>query len=332
MQPLLRAIDERYQAAASVEVECHSLEWPTMRDTLWVLRDLRRAADGGVSRLLEDLLAVAGRWSRLLSGTPLAPNTDDATVELAKAVRRHDDSGLDSRLHTHLGRLAGLLDALVTQAHPAAACLEEVISRYGRTDEHDPPGVYLAADADQVSFIRGWLADDEADAEVRTVTNLRDAPVREALVLLGPPARYLLSSWCGPTEAGRLAGWLLSSPPASHVHVVTWPGHLRLDPGTINVFPTTPAAAIRFSRADPGGVGDAASDDDPVWLPPAIVNTRVIPAPSWVSDRDPVAARAFPPRRRLHRVLPGRARRGLRRRTVPGGSHMGRGRRLRHQC
>jgi hypothetical protein len=40
-------------------------------------------------------------------------------------------------------------------------------------------------------------------------------------------------------------------------------------------------------------VGDAASDDDPVWLPPAIVNTRVIPAPSWVSDRDPVAARAF---------------------------------------
>jgi hypothetical protein len=294
MQPVLLAVDERYQAAATVEVECHTLEWPTMRDTIRVLRDLRRAADEGVSRQLEDLLTVASRWSRLLTGTPLAPGTDPAaTPEVAAAVRRHDDSGLDSRLHAHLGRLAGLLDTLAGQPHPAAGCLEEVISRFGRSDPHDPPAVYIASDAEQVALIRRWLADEELDAEVRPVTHLRDAPIRDALVLLGPPARYLLSAWCGPTQAGRLAGWLLSAAPAAHVHVVTWPGHLRLDPDTVNVFPTTPAPPIRRTQPGPGGSGGAAGDEEPVWLPPAAVEPRVTPALSWVADRDPVAATAF---------------------------------------
>ncbi len=297
----LAAVDLRYQAAAAVDVECHMLVWPAMRDTIRVLRDLRRAAEAGVSRDFEDLLVAAWRWSRLLTGTPLAPGAEPvATAELATALRRHDETGLDTSAHAPLDRLAGLLDTLSAQPHPGAACLEEVISRYGRARPDDPPAVYVAADIDCAGLIRAWLAGEELDADVRSVTDLRDAPVRDALVLLGPPARYLLSAWCSPAHAGRLAGWLLSAPPAAHVHVVTWPGHLRLDPDTVSVFPTTPPPPICVTRPDggpcgPGGSGGegAGGGDEPVWLPPAAVDARVTPAASWVVDRDPVAAVAF---------------------------------------
>jgi hypothetical protein len=295
MHPALLAVDQRYRTAAAVEVECHALEWPAMRDTIRLLRDLRREVDAGVSRQLEDLLVAAGRWSRLLTGAPLSPGADPVgTAGLASWIRRHRDAGLDSRLHAYLGRLAALLDTLADQAHPAAACLGDVISRYGRAAPDDPPPVYVAADAEQAALIRGWLAAEELDAEVRSVTHLRDAPVRDALVLLGPPARYLVSAWCGPTQAGRLTGWLLSAPPAAQVHVVTWPGHLRLDPCTVNLFPTTPAPPIRLAGPGPAAPGGAAVDDaGPLWLPPAAMEPRVTPAVSWTAERDPVATTAF---------------------------------------
>ena len=177
MRPALVAVDKRYQAAADVDIECHVLEWPTMSDAIRVLRDLRRAADEGVSRNLEDILACASTWARLVSGTPLAPDAlPVATSQLANAVRCHDETGLDSRLHPHLSRLAALLDALGNQPHPAAACLEEVISRYGRANPHDPPAVYIAVDADHAPLVKRWLEDEELDADVRAVTHLRDAP------------------------------------------------------------------------------------------------------------------------------------------------------------
>jgi hypothetical protein len=291
MRPALVAVDERYQAAADVDIECHVLEWPTMSDAIRVLRDLRRAADEGVSRNLEDILAGASTWARLVSGTPLAPDAlPVATSQLANAVRCHDETGLDSRLHPHLSRFAALLDALGDQPHPAAACLEEVISRYGRANPHDPPAVYIAVDADHAPLVKRWLEDEELDADVRAVTHLRDAPIRDALLLFGPPARYLMTPWCGATHAGRIGGWLLSAPPATHVHIVTWPGHLPLDPDTINVFPTTLAPTIRTSRR---GSNTPERDDEPVWLPPTAVEPRVTPAGSWLVDRDPVAATGF---------------------------------------
>jgi len=291
----VEAVDHRYRAAGSVDIECHVLAWPTMRDAVRLLRELRRAADTGVSRSLEDILVVAGAWARIMSATPLAPaDPAAATAELAEAVRSHDATALDSRLHSQLARLAGLLDAIGDETHPAAACLEEVISRYGRAAPSDPPAVYVAADADHAPLIEAWLNAEELDADVRPVTNLRDAPIRDALVLLGPPARYLVSAWCSPAFAGRLGGWLLSAPPAPHVHIVTWPGHLRLDPDTVNVFPTTAPPTVRISRRDPGPAGvPNTADDEPVWLAPVTVEPRVTPASSWSVDRDPVAATGF---------------------------------------
>lgn len=293
---VLAEVDARHRAAAGVVITQHVLAWPAMGDTVRILRELRRVTAEGVSRALEDLVDSAAAWLRTVTAAPLEPGHPLVrTAELAAAVRDHDASRLDPRLGPQLGRLAGLLNGLVAEPHPAARCLEEVVCRYGRHAPSDPAGVYVVAQAHEAHFVETWLADEELDAEVRSPTDLRGAGVRDALVLLGPPNRYFTSAWCGPARAARIGGWMLSAPPARQVHVLTWPGHARLEPANANAFPHTAVLPVRVTApvgdaAASAAAGAATGSDDAVWLPPVPVAKRIAEVGAWAGDRDPVPA------------------------------------------
>jgi len=281
------AVDSRYAAAAQVTVEHHRLDWPTLYDIIVALRALRRARQDGISGALESLLDLAGGWLRTLTATPSTPAAPQlGTSELAIAFAAHASGGLDSRVSTHLQALAELLGRIQNEAHPAARSLEGLISRYGRERPDSPPAVYLAGDHAHSDALAGWLATEELDAEVATITALRTAPVREALVLLGPPARYLTSSWCPPERAAQLSRWVLTCPPAVEVHIVTWPGHGPLETD-VRTFPTSTPPRVHEAPASASRL----PSQDPMWLPPLPVDERVTPQASWVADRDPVEAR-----------------------------------------
>lgn len=289
MPGLLTEVSARYEAAAHAQVEVHDLAWPTMRELVTVLSDLRRAAEAGVSRRLEELIDRAAQFHRLLTSTPLSPVAAlPSTADLAEEFRAHRVSAIDSHLSSQLRRAAELIDAVGASSHPAAGCLEDVLSRYGRLRPEDPPAVYIAVRrADEVTLVRAWLRDVELDAEVKTFTELRYAPVRDAVVLLGPPAWYGVSAWCSLADAALVTGWLVTAPPARHVHIVTWPGHPRFDGDGSVLFPTTAAPAVTFSRRD----GEAPAPEDHVaWLPPEPVAMTVRVDASWRHDSDPVDA------------------------------------------
>ena len=279
-------VDARYRAAAQVTVEHHRLDWPTLYGIVSALQALRGAGQNGVSEALESLLNVAGGWLRTITATPAAPSEPDlGTMHLSADFAKHAERGLDSNVDGRLEVLAELLGRISDEAHPAASCLEGVISRYGRENHESPAAVYLASDHAHVKDLAAWLAAEELDAEVATITALRGAPVREALILLGPPARYLTSSWCPPERAAQLTRWVFTCPPAAQVHILTWPGHGRLDID-VRTFPTS--APPRVQEIVPAG---GSPSWEPVWLPPLPVDQRVTPRASWTVDRDPVDAR-----------------------------------------
>jgi hypothetical protein len=284
----------RYEAAAAVTVEHYTVAWPAMRDAVRRVRKVRqRAVDGGASLALEDLADEIAGWIRVIAAGPVsATDMNVGAGRLASDVRRHVAGGLDSALTTELAGLAGMLDALAAGPHPGGPCLEAILSRYGRDRPDDAPAVYLAAAGRDVEHLQRWLEAEELDAEVCGVSHLRGAPVRQAVVLIGPPSRYFVSAWCPPARAARLSGWLLTAPPARHVYVVTWPGHAALDAGASPLFPETPAPVV---SAVVFGTGSAApaDDQDLVWLPPVPVDARIRPRPEWTGHPDPVAAVGF---------------------------------------
>lgn len=285
----LATVDARYTAAGEVTIEHHHLDWPTMYDVVVVLRALRRARQEGISGALEDLLDVAGEWLRTLTAQPISPADPQLGTEgLASAVTLHRAAGLDSNVGDDLQTLAELLGRIVSEAHPASDCLEGVISRYGRESPADPPALYLAGDRAHTDALTSWLATEELDATVVTITALRDAAVRDAVVLLGPPARYLTSAWIPPERAALLSQWVLTCPPAANVHVLTWPGHGRLDT-EVRMFPTSVPPRVREvpTRAD------RMPHQEPVWLPPLPVDQRVVPPAPWGAGREPVDARGL---------------------------------------
>lgn len=280
------AVGLRYRAAAEVTVELHRLEWPCLYEIVVALRVLGRERQDGISGALESLLGVAGGWLRTLTAAPSAPGEPAlGTAGLAAAFEAHAASGLDSNLGSRLQALAGFLRRVAGEAHPAAGCLEEVISRYGRATLESPPAVYVAGERTHTEALTSWLAAEELDAEVATLSALRTAPIRDALVLLGPPARYQASQWCPPERAAQLTRWVLTCPPAAQVHVLTWPGHHRLDTDA-RTFPNSVPPRVR-QRAVPAG---STAPLEPVWVPSLPVDHR---RASWAVDRDPVDARGL---------------------------------------
>lgn len=278
-----------YRAASHVTIEHHRLEWPTFARALRALRGLRDATSAvGATFDLDELLAELWNWSYKLTGSPVSP-TDAGTGAMGIRIRTHLTSGRDTRHAAALEEVASLLDVLAVEEHPAAPVLEDVISRYG-AEPGDPPAVYIAARHDGAALMERWLKTEELDAEVRTVTQLKTADVRQALVLLGSPSRFYLSTWCPLSTAARVGGWLLAAPPAEQVHVITWPGHPPLEAARAALLPSTtarPVVVTVTSRAATPAAPEVQTE--PVWLPPLPVDEE-IPAASWAMDKEPVSA------------------------------------------
>ena len=280
----------RYRAARDVTVEHHQLDWPTFARALRALRTLRNDVStyGGTADL-EALVERLWSWAYTLSGTPSAPGAAGTTT-VRGAVLAHLDTGRDSRHGAVLAEIAAVLDQLCSELHPAASRLEDVVSRYGAERPGDPPAVYIASRQDDIGVIARWLKEQELDAEVRTVTQLKSAPVRQAVVLLGPPARFYVSAWCPLPAAGRVGGWLLTAPPAPAVHVITWPGHTGFNTGDAPLLPASARPNVTVSRVRVAAPGiAAAAPAEPVWLPPLPVQAEIAVG-AWAQDREPVKA------------------------------------------
>ena len=289
--PTFSDVRARHAAAAAAAVDECQLVWPGMHDALRTIRRLRSGvAAGGGTADLEVFLEACWRWMTLLTHTPLSPKAA-GTPSLRDAAVQLLASGRDSRFHEEIAQLAGILERLEAEAHPAAGVLEDLVSRYGRSGTDDPPAVYIAASRSHVADIEGWLAGEGLDAEVRTLAELRDAEVRDALILLGPPGHYLISPWCPSTRAERRGGWLLNAPPARAVHVVTWPGHPGLDLRTGALLPHSAPLALTRTQFTPAD-DVPRTPDEIIWLPPAPIEPHIVVRLS-ARDRDPVAAVGF---------------------------------------
>lgn len=278
-------------AAAGAPVEEHRIAWPALRDTLRVIRQLRAGvtSEGGSSDL-EALLQACWSWTRELTDVPTTPRAADTSI-LREATARLLASGRDSRFHAEVGQLDSALERLDGEPHPAAKALEGIISRFGRLRAEDPAAVYVATARRHVATLQKWLSEEDLDAEVRTISELREADVRDALILLGPPAHYLISPWCPADRAARIGSWLLNAPPARAVHVVTWPGHIGIDTRSGGLLPGSPP--LRISRSETSAADDmAGSPDRIIWLPPAPVEAGIV-VRTTPHDRDPVSAVGF---------------------------------------
>jgi hypothetical protein len=286
---LVARVTERYDAAAHLEVQRHRVGWPVLAAAIASLRRLRRLMrDHGAPLDLEELLSEAWRWSGWLTGTPLDPAAPDTgTTTLLEDLSRFLETGRESRFSVDLERLRAAVAELAVERHPIRSVLEDVVSRYGRETLADPAAVYVAAQQQHAQAVQRWFDEQELDVEVRSVPDLRDAEVRDALVLLGPPARYIASPWCPLDVAEQRGAWLLTAPPARHVHVVLWSGQPKL--GATSFLPRDGVLAppVGAEALDVDG-----SDVEPMWVPPTPVRASVSVA-DWTMDRDPVKATVF---------------------------------------
>ncbi len=283
-------IAARYDAAASATIEHHQVKWPAMSSALGALRGLRKQASiVGASGTLDDILDDTGSW---IAGLMASPSLDLAARAAAETIVDRVlvviKRGSDSAAGHELAKLHEALVSLAGSPHPGAVRLEDIISRYGRAVSDDPPAVYVAGCYRGRHLLSAWLEAEELDAQVCKVGELRRAEVRDALVLIGPPARYFTSAWCAPSRAARVSGWLLTAPPARHVHVVTWPGHGRFTTADAPLFGTTPPPRC-IERGTPADPSTQQAADEPVWLPPA-VDPTIRKRLEWQGDRDPVNA------------------------------------------
>lgn len=277
-------VADRYNAAATCTIEGHELAWPSFRQAPVAVRELHRIAYAeGCSTTMEQLLEDVATWTRALTGSPLRPgHLALGTHGLHSAIGTITASGHESRFHELLSRLADTLARLLDEPHPAGLVLEDVISRYGAPSSEGSraPAVYLAARHEDVQLCRRWVGEEELDVEVCSVSGLRSADVRDALILLGPPARYVRSPWRPRSEDARVAGWLLTAPPARHVHVLTWPGHPRLEPTASPLLPGAPAPSITIRAR---GAAAAATGPLPASWPTEAVDVQAL----WASESAP---------------------------------------------
>ena len=277
-------VTARFTAAASLEV-CHrEAACPSLAGVLAALRALRKGQAAGVSGALDALLETAHRWTRVITAAPLAfDNRHVRTGQVHDGVLAHIKSGRDSHLDDALAQLEGHLRALLTEPqHPGSAPLDGALSLYESS--------YLLRGRDDEPLLRAWLAEqDPCDVLLVTPEVLRGARVREGLLLLGPPERYFRSPWCLPDSARRRAGWLLTAPPATHVSVLTWPGHARFDLAGAALLPNATHPPITQQHSVVAASGPSFAVDD-IWRPERLA-VHVMPVRD-AGDREPVEARA----------------------------------------
>jgi hypothetical protein len=283
-----------YAALASEVVALERLSWPSLGHFTGALKWVQAEVDArGGSDDIEDLLATCRQTQGLLTGTPLSPSDEEVgLIQLFIRLQEHLEAGRDSGVRDGLVRLLLALEALETEEHPAAAILEDIISRYGSDEAAGAPGVYVAVRGRaQQALVARWLADQELEAEVCTATALKETGLRDALVMLGPPSRYYLSQWCNLPRADMAGAWMLTAPPARTVHVLTWSGHPPFQPERCRLFAVSEPPAVVCNDHQPPAP-EASTTATWHWLEPRTTPGRV-GLDAWSSDREPVDARGI---------------------------------------
>ena len=215
---------------------------------------------------------------------PVAPNhacTGHArllqNMDQAIHVLEHDRSGKVSRLKQ-------AVESVAAYPHPAGPFLAEFIR------ESDSS---LAERVSTVLIVRGegrdgvldWAAESKLSVEVATVSEARVARPWDRAFLFGPPDRYVTSPWLTGPRASAVAGWLVSSPPARRMILVSWNGHRAMKSQGYEAWTGAPQPSSGI------GVNDDSAVDD--FLPEFLDNFFPVSAPSFASEEETANATEF---------------------------------------
>ena len=261
------------------------MTWDSMKQVLRLLRrDFRAGADNPLAERETAIASSTWAWASVCMDGPVAPNhacTGHAQLlqNMDEAIRvlEHDRSGRVSRLKQAVEKVAA-------HPHPAGHFLAEFI----RTSDSSP-----AENANTVLIVRGegrdgvldWAAESQLNVEVVTVNQARCARPWHRAFLFGPPDRYVSSPWLTGPRASAVAGWLVSSPPARSMIVMSWSGHRVMKPEGYEPWTGAPPP-----RAGIGVSDDSAVDD---FLPEFIDNFSPVSAPSFAAEDETVKAVEF---------------------------------------
>jgi hypothetical protein len=249
MKSRLARFDKLHSLTGRRVVKVQHVQWPALERACRALARLARATEaGGCSDALDGVLRAGWAWrTRALGQVSQTPITE--ALGLLDALDAAMLAGLDGAHGSLLAQLRmSLAEVGAAKAHPAAEALTLLICEYG-APEDDPRGAdvrVLVSKHDRESM-RGWLNEEELDAELVTLSELRKSPVRRGLVVLGSAGRVLKGRYCSPDKAELDASWVYHASPAEVVHVLSWSGHARVDPNSTRL-PVDPPLRVEFAE------------------------------------------------------------------------------------
>jgi hypothetical protein len=205
-----------WDAAADPGVLFDGLGWPQ-------LRRLQRAAaalaqQAAASSRIDRLVAAAHHARRLLSATPLAPDSSESGLrELADSAEQFAAAAPGHSAAVAVGELAAAARGLLSCPSPVAGWVEATIACFGADSEGRNDVVLVVPLCRLLDPVRGWLEEQELFADVATPTALRHVAAHQVALVLGDLGEVYSSPWRDHATAARQLGWLLTAPPGRAV-------------------------------------------------------------------------------------------------------------------
>lgn len=216
-------------------IESAVLEWPEMTALLQQLNKLTREDSVSLSMSEDQCIRLIRTWIQRLADGPMPPTSPqtgfaEVTSALADAIKVNS-------AHTYLFKnIEQCLGVISNGPHPASTFLEDWISAQdiiegikGSPREGLPAIGLISKNAATKEAVLEWLGNENLFAEAEKYSTLKRSSAFETIVLFGPPNRYESSKWCNSPESDFKSQWLLTSPPAARVLVLSWPSHGRLN-------------------------------------------------------------------------------------------------------
>lgn len=255
-----------------VEIEAVRVHWPELTELIRLANAISNSQSVATSIVEDRCLFALGLWFAELADGPVKTlNQTSGYGQLVSYLR--DAINIDGPQAQKFQAQLELVQSIGPKPHPATYILEDWISAVPVPEgAHDGPRPGLPATA-LVSkrevgrqATQEWLISENLFADAVTYTHTKRAPAYENLVIFGPPSRYENSKWSSSPEADYRAQWLLTSPAAPRILILTWPFHSKLDLTLMGPWKGSP----------PPGVSLREETSQPEVVPTFSFNTRPI--------------------------------------------------------
>jgi len=223
------------ETAESVNIEMVRIDWPELRELIRLANRIPTSESLAVSVVEHQCISAFVVWVSQLADGPIKTLDQSAAYEPLVALLYDAISVGGPRTPIFQAELE-IIESMGSHIHPAAPWLEDWISAQP-ISEGDPEGPRAGQPATALvskreagrNAVAKWLESENLFAEAVTYSALKHVPAYENLVLFGPPSRYETSKWSSSPESDYRAQWLLTSPPAARILMLSWPFHAKLD-------------------------------------------------------------------------------------------------------